>query len=171
MQTILVLSFFLIATPVLAQSRAPSIIQDTLRRNDVNAPRGTSPTQPGFALPAGDPLRSLLSGLTDAVLADFKAARDLAGTADAQGAKAYPNAERCLNEAIPVLELIQKNSATVDGEGVVTAAVKLGILRRKLQSDTLRDACAPWKEEIQAVIGGLAGNVLGVFFGAMKIGL
>lgn len=159
-----------LALALASQSGAAQTRLQTLgQKNDPNRPIAVGP--PGTALSAlgaNDPLRGLFSELNEKALADFRAARDLAATADANGVKAYPNAEKCFNEIIPVLEIVQKNAGSADGEGVVTAITKIGILRRKVCSDALRDACAPLRQEIESRLA--AARILGAIFDVMKCG-
>lgn len=133
------------------------------QKNDANPPIG--------AVAVGQEADGLLANLNEKILADFKNALTLAQTKDASGKDADPIAAPCLAAVIPVLELISKDAAAHEGDGVVTKVVKARILRMKLQSQDLQIACAPWKQDAGSLVSKGAAGVLGLLFGAMKFGL
>ncbi len=156
------LAFFL-AAPTFASAQG---LKSLAQKNDANPPIGTV-----GPVATGQEADGLLANLNERILADFKNALALAQTKDAAGKDADPIAAPCLAAVIPVLELISKDAAVVEGDGIVTKVVKARILRMKLQSQELQIACAPWKQDARSQIIQGGKDVLGLLFGAMKFGL
>ena len=154
----------MIAAP--ADGSAQGALKSLAQRNDANAPGGLV-----GPVAAGQEADGLLANLNEKILADFKNALVLAQTKDAAGKLADPIAAPCLDAVIPVLELISKDAAAAEGDGIVTKVVKARILRMKLQSQDLQIACAPWKQDARSQIIQGGKDVLGLLFGAMKFGL